>query len=41
MTGRPDPRNLLSNMQTVGFIGLGHMGANMAGRFLAAGRRSR
>src|SRR4051812_30941540 len=30
-------RNLLCTMQTIGFIGLGHMGANMAGRFLAAG----
>jgi 3-hydroxyisobutyrate dehydrogenase-like beta-hydroxyacid dehydrogenase len=37
MTGRAASRNLLSTMQTIGFIGLGHMGANMVGRFLAAG----
>ncbi len=24
-------------MQTIGFIGLGHMGGNMAARYLAAG----
>lgn len=37
MTGSPASRNLYSDMQTVGFIGLGHMGGNMAARFLAAG----
>ena len=24
-------------MQTIGFVGLGHMGGNMAARYLAAG----
>ncbi|MEA2223495.1 MAG: hypothetical protein QOH83_1871, partial [Solirubrobacteraceae bacterium] len=33
----PGSAQPVSNMQTIGFIGLGHMGANMAGRFLAAG----
>jgi 3-hydroxyisobutyrate dehydrogenase-like beta-hydroxyacid dehydrogenase len=31
------PTNKRPTMETLGFVGLGHMGGNMAARYLAAG----